>query len=163
HLVLKAKQIQNGEPVLRATLVHKSLVAEAQVLQFPKDLNVKVAAGAEVTQVIIPPAAEVPARQRPGRVGGGPPQQDTGNERPQMFLAEPRQGRLDEGLLRGQLRTVRESQRNQVIDRLVFDERYEQMRGLQRLDKGGGVQPQNPHQVRARDPPALAGCVQGLV
>ena len=164
HLVLKAEQLQDGKLVLRTTLVDEGSVAEAQVLQLPKDLNVKVAAGAKIAEVIIPAAAEIAARQRSGRVGRCAAQQDAGDERPEPFLTEPHQRRLDKSLLGGQLRPVSEGHGDQVIDGLVQrDECQAQVRKLQRLDEGRWVQPQDAHEISARDTPVLAGRIQRLV
>jgi hypothetical protein len=101
HLILKTEQVQEGELVFHTPLIHQSSVAKAQVLQLPKDLNVKVAAGAKVAEIIISTATEIAAGQRAHYGSRGPAQQDTGNERPQPFLAKPHQRRLDEGLLGG--------------------------------------------------------------
>jgi hypothetical protein len=70
YSVLKAEQIQDGNSVFRAALIHKRSIAESQVLQLPKDLNVKVTAGSEVAQVVVPAAAEVSSCQR-RRVAAG--------------------------------------------------------------------------------------------
>jgi hypothetical protein len=53
HAVLSAEKFQEGELVLRPLLADERPVAEAEITQLPKNLNIKIAAGAEITEVAV--------------------------------------------------------------------------------------------------------------
>ena len=56
--VLGAEHLDEGDLVLCLALADAGQVAEAEVLQFPDDLQIPVAAGAEIALVAVDPTAE---------------------------------------------------------------------------------------------------------
>ena len=79
--VLQPKQLQDGNLVLGAGLAHFRHVAQAKVLQFPDDLQVKVAAR-EVIRAAVRAAAKEAATERAAGFVDVRLQHHAGDERP---------------------------------------------------------------------------------
>src|SRR5205823_5668788 len=90
YVVLSAKKLQDRQSMFAAALLGDRPVAETEILEFPDELQVEVAARAEIRQIAVDAAAEIAARQQVGRAGRGWAEDNAGHERPDAFLLEPR-------------------------------------------------------------------------
>ena len=76
---------------------------------------------------------------------------------PELFLPDALHRLLHQGLLAGQLGAVGQTDGDQLFQGLIeADESDLKVRGLHRLDDGGRIELQDPRQIGACDPPALA-------
>ena len=150
-----------SRPVARP---NSSGVAEAHVLQFPDDLKVDVGACVEILQPVVEAAAEVAEPERGGRIRRAAAQEQAGDERPHLLLANPGERRLHQSLLAGELRAIRQADRDQRVDVCVErHQRHLQIGRLNRLEHGRRIEPEHADEVGAGDPPALPGGIERLV
>src|SRR2546425_11562621 len=109
HSVLGAEQLQEGLLVLSTAFLYQRPITEAQILKFPKHLNIEVTSGAELAQVVVAAAAVYPSAERPLADGGrSPAKQNARHKRPDALLAQALERCLDQSLLGSQLGSVGE-------------------------------------------------------
>ena len=84
--ILRAEQLENGLAVLRFADVRAGPVAETEIIELPKELEVEVLAQAAAPDRAIGAPSEDAGAQSPGDGSGIPAQQDARNQRAVPFL-----------------------------------------------------------------------------
>src|SRR5262249_56321587 len=86
--VLEAQRLEDGELMLGAAFLDAGTVAEAEIIELPKHLNVEVAARAEPAHLVVEAAAKRACGRGSGRVRRRAAQQDAGDQRPHLLLPQ---------------------------------------------------------------------------
>ena len=107
HPVLGAEQLKQRRPLLGLALADRGSVAQSEVLHLPDGLEVEAKPLAEVGEVVVDPAAEVPASQT-GHLRPSAPESYGRNEGTNLLLSNPDECRLNQRLVGGKFGTVGE-------------------------------------------------------